>query len=67
MKAFYSGLKQAYGPQKKSTAQLLDLDGETIISDKKYILNRFANHYSQLLNIPRDIDHEAVNSIAQRL
>lgn len=52
-KAFYLGLKEVYGPQKKSTTQPLD---KTILNDKK-ILNRFAQHCNQLLNLPSDTDH----------
>ena len=66
MKAFYSAHKEVYGPQKKSTTQLLDVDGEMILNDKIQILNRFAQHFSQLLKLPSDTDHQALNSITQK-
>ena len=32
MKAFYNGLREVYGPQNRGTAQLLDEDGETVLT-----------------------------------
>ena len=66
MKAFYSGLKEIHGPRIKQTTQLLAADGETILNDKNQILDRFAQHFSHLLNVPSNIDYEALNSVKQR-
>ena len=66
MKSFYGGLREVYGPQKRGTAQLLALDGETVLTDNKKILERFAQHFDQLLNLPGNVDSAALASITQR-
>ena len=66
MKAFYNGLREIHGPQIKHPTQLLAADGVNVLTDKSQILNRFAQHFSQLLNVPSEIDYEALNSIEQR-
>ena len=66
MKTFYSGLREVYGPQKRGTAPLTALDGETLLKEKDEILNRFAEHFDQLLNIPGNVDYAALNTIADR-
>lgn len=58
MKVFYSGLKEVYGPQMKSTTQLLNTDEENILKDKNQILNRFAQHFSKLFNTLRSRSSE---------
>lgn len=66
MKSFYSGLREIYGPQRRGTAQLTALDGETVLKEKDQILNRFAQHFDQLLNVPGNVDYMALNTIADR-
>ena len=63
MKAFYNGLREVCGPQKRGTAQLLDQDGETVLTAKDETLNRFAQHFDQLLNVPGTVDQEALSSL----
>ena len=59
-KGFYDALKEVYGPQSSSTSPLLNVDGTTLITDKPAILNRWAEHFSAVLNIPADINAEAM-------
>ena len=66
MKSFYGRLRDVYGPQKRGTAQLTALDGETVLKDKDEILERFAQHFDQLLNVPGNVDYTALNTIADR-
>jgi hypothetical protein len=47
-------------------AQLLALDGETVLTDKKETLKRFAQHFDQLLNVPRNVDTTALSMVEQR-
>ena len=54
-KAFYNGLREVYGPQRRGTTQLTDLDGETIIQEKAEILHRFTNYFDKLLNITGEV------------
>ena len=52
MKSFYRGLREGYGPAKRGTTQLTALKGTTVLQEKSEILNRFAEHFDQLLNKP---------------
>ena len=46
---FYNGLKTIYGPTKHNLAPVRSLRGE-LLKDKHAILNRWAEHFSTLLN-----------------
>ena len=52
MKNFYSALKAVYGPTSSGSAPLLSADGTTLISDKKKLLERWAEHFDTVLNRP---------------
>jgi len=52
MKSFYGGLQKVYGPVKHGTPQLTALISNTVLPEKSKILNRFVDHFAQLLNIP---------------
>lgn len=66
MKAFYAGLEAVYGPKPRGSLQLRALDGETVLQEKEKILNRFADHFNQLLNFPGDLADEAHEQLTQR-
>ena len=66
MKEFYSGLREIYGPQLRGSTQLISADGATVLQEKEEILDRFADHFSQLLNIPGELDEEAKDNIEQK-
>ena len=59
-KRLYDALKAVYGTQSSSTSPLLNVDGTTLIIDKPAILNRWAEHFSAVLNRPADINAEAI-------
>jgi len=63
MKAFYNGLKEVYGPQRRGTAQLLDKDGVTVLKERNETLNRFAQHFDQLLNVPGTVDNNTLDEL----
>lgn len=65
MKVFYNWLKEVYGPLQRGTTQLTALDGETVNHEKPEILDGFANHFDQLLNISKEVDRSALDTIAQ--
>ena len=65
-KAFYSGLRAEYDPEKKGSTQLTAADGETLLHEKEDILNRFAGHFNQLLNVPRTLGVEADEELERR-
>ena len=60
-KRFYDALNAVYGPQ----SSLLNADGTTLITDKPAILNRWAEHFSAVLNRPADINAEAIARLPQ--
>lgn len=47
---FYSAIKRAYGPQRTATCPVRSADGSKLITDKKEILDSWAEHYQHLLN-----------------
>ena len=59
-KRFCDALKAVYGPQSSSTSPLLNVDRTTLrpITDKPAILNRWATHFSAVLNRPTYINAE---------
>ena len=65
MKGFYSGLKEVWGPKKKGPVQLKSTDGMETFSDSKIVVARCS--FPKLLNVPGDIDHEALDNIPQRI
>ena len=66
LKGFYNGLKEVWGPKKKGPVHLKSTDGmET--SDSKRVVARLSKHFQNLLNVPSDINHEALNNIPQRI
>ena len=62
MKEFYNGLREVYGPHYRGSNQLLASDEETILKEKNQTLNRIAEHFNQLLNIPRSADVSTLDS-----
>lgn len=66
MKSFYTGLKEVWGPQTRSTVHLKSLDGNTTFSDNKSVLERWSQHFEALLNQPGDIEPAARDRIIQR-
>lgn len=66
MKAFYNGLKEVWGPQKKGPVKLKSADGLETISDNKEVLARWSEHFQKLLNVPGEIQTEALDNIQQR-
>jgi len=66
MKAFYIGLKEAYGPKYRGLIQLCDHYGNTVLQETEEILERLSDHFNQLLNIPGELDEAAKTKIVQR-
>ena len=67
MKGFYSRLKEVWGPKKTGPVQLKSTDGMETFSDSKRFVARWSEHLQKLLNVPGDIDHEALDNILQRI
>jgi len=66
MKSFYRGLREVYGPSRRGTTQLLSCDGHSVLQEKSQILDRFAEHFHQLLNVHDNTDITVLNCLQQR-
>jgi len=51
MKRFYDGLKSVYGPKASGSVPVRSLDGTTLITDRRQILHRWAEHFQSVLNL----------------
>ena len=67
MKRFYNVLKEVWGPKKKGHVHLKSTDGMETFSDSKRVVARRSEHFQKLLNIPGNIDHEALDNILRAL
>jgi len=56
MKRFYDSLKCVYGPPTSGSSPMLSADGATLITDKKEIVERWEEHFSNVLNRPSSIN-----------
>ena len=63
---FYRKLKEVYGPSSKATSPLLANDGETLLVDDEKILQRWVEHFNEVLNRPSSADADVIQSIPQR-
>ena len=64
-KNFYDALKEVYGPTPSGSSPLLSADGNTLITDKEKILERWVEHFDDVLNRPSTINDEAINRLPQ--
>ena len=62
-KGFYSGLKEVWGPRKKGPVHWKSKYGMETLYDSKRFVARWSEHFQKLLNVPCDIDHEALGNI----
>jgi hypothetical protein len=65
MKNFYSALNTIYGPASSGSTPLLSADGETLITEKAKLLERWAEHFDSVLNRPSTINDEAILRLPQ--
>ena len=52
-----------YGPQNRGTDQLLDRNGETVLTAKEDTLKRLTQYFDHLLSVPDTVDHEALSCL----
>ena len=64
-KRFYDALKAVYGPKISGSTPLLNVDGTKLLTEKNQILERWAEHFSNVLNRPADINDEAIDRLPQ--
>ena len=65
-KKLYSSLNAVYGRQAGAgSPPLLDSTGEHLITDKEKILERWREHFDNVLNRPSSVNEEAINRLPQ--
>ena len=67
IKGFYNGREDVWVSKKKIPVHLKITDGMETFSDSKSVVARWSEHFQKLLNVPGDIDHEALNNIPQHI
>ena len=65
-KLFYDGLKAIYGPQANCSSSIFSADAETRLTEPSRIRERWAEHFSDMLNWPSTISQAAIDNIAHR-
>ena len=64
-KKFFAGLKNVYGPTSNAMAPVRSADG-TLLTEKSDIIQRWSEHFNQLLNRASQIDQQAIQDMPQR-
>ena len=65
-KKLYASLSAVYGRQSTAgSPPLLDATGEHLITDKAAILERWGEHFENVLNRPSSVNEEAINRLPQ--
>ena len=64
-KKFYNAIKAVYGPQTSGTSPILSADGSTLFTEKEEILDRWSEHFQNVLNRPSNINEEAIDRLPQ--
>ncbi|BHF85638.1 hypothetical protein SprV_1002880900 [Sparganum proliferum] len=64
-KNFFAAIKAVYGPPTKGTAPLLSADGSTLLTEKTQILQRWAEQFRGVLNLPSAISDAAIDRLPQ--
>ncbi|BHF73888.1 hypothetical protein SprV_0401697200 [Sparganum proliferum] len=62
-KNFFSAIKAVYGPPTKGTALLLSADFSTLPTEKKQIIQRWTEHFRDVLNRPSTISDAAIDRL----
>ena len=65
-KKSFSTLKAVYGPSKPGSTPLLSADGSMLTKDQEGLRNRWAEHFSTLLNKPSTVDPIALEQVPQQ-
>ena len=63
---FFNAVKQAYGPMNKSVTPVRSSDGLTLLKKNEEIAGRWAEHFSNLLNVRQNISLSVLEEIPQR-
>ena len=66
MKSFYNNLKSIYGPMSNGSMPILSANGEELLTEKKYILKRWAEHFNSVLNRESSVNEDVINALPQK-
>ena len=64
-KKFYNTIKVVYGPQTSGASPILSADGSTLFTEKEEILDRWAEHFQNVLNRPSTVNEEVIDRLPQ--
>ena len=64
-KRFYDAINELYGPSGSKATSIRSKDCATLLTDKKQILERWREHFSELLNCPSSVDQSVIDTIEQ--
>ena len=64
-RSFHDALKTIYGPKSSGATTLLSADGNTLLTDKEAIMERWAEHFNSVLNRPSSINEDAIDRLPQ--
>ena len=64
--SFFSALKAVFGLSKPGSTPLQSADRSMLIKDQEGLINRWAEHFSTLLNKPSTVDPTALEQIPQQ-
>ena len=64
-KSLYQGLKAVFGPKKSSYPSVKSKNGKSVITDPDKILDRWVEHFDEVLNQPSGFDSSVLNDIPQ--
>ena len=65
MKRFYKNLRSVYGSKVSGFAPVKDTDGMTLLTTRKAVLQRWADHFNLMLNQPSSFDSSVINDLPQ--
>ena len=65
-KAFYEGLRAVYGPKSTGNSPVYSSDNETLLTDRDKILQRWADHFENVLNSDSVVDNDVIGALPQR-
>ena len=63
MKGFYNVINSIYGSRKNSISPISSRDGSTILKERTEILDRWAEHFSALLNHRNPVEESIIDTL----
>ena len=60
-KLLYESIRELYGPSICKPNRILDKDGETVLTEKQEVAERWREHFSDLLNSTEEVNHDNLN------